>query len=117
MSEVDVADVGDVVRFRIWNGPYSIVSKDPPKFKRESGDCVLGTGTVIDKEVSDEEMTKGRFVTIGHYLLKVAHVERGDIVVHQQSTDGDELWVNHTEIVGIRVGQTLIKVRKEDRNE
>ena len=103
MSEVNVADVGDIVRFRIWEGPYSIVSEDPPQFKRESDERTMGTGTVIEKETS-EEVTEGRFVTIGHYLLKVSHVERGDITVHQQSSDGDELWVNHTEIIGLLAG-------------
>ncbi len=99
-----VASVNDVVQFRIWEGPYSIVSENPPQFKRESNDCTCGTGIVQKVEISNEEMSKDRIVTIGHYLLKVISVECGDISVHQQSTSGDELWVNHTEIIGLLAG-------------
>lgn len=93
-------EVGNTVRFRIWNGPFGIESNCPPRFKRLSEDCVTGTGIVIDK--NSEE---------GHenYLLKVLDFS-GDLAVHQRSTKKrDTVWVNELEIVGISVDMAMIE--------
>ncbi len=114
-NDVRVADVGDIVQFRIWE-QYSLVSEDPVVFS--VGDkYTAGIGVVLEREIAKEEMREGEYVEIGHYLLSVSHVEYGDIGIHQNTTDGNGLWIHHGEIVGIQESSFPVPVEIRDKEE
>jgi hypothetical protein len=107
MSDIYAASINDVVKFRIWNGPFGIASKDPILFERLSDDCVTGRGIVIKTGMCEDHP---------QYLLRVLDFS-GDLGIHQNGTDKDKVWVNEFEIVGILAGNLVHEEREGEYDE
>lgn len=101
-----IAEIGETVRFRIYNGPFGIVSEQPAQFERLSDDCVKGTGIVISRTNKEG---------FNQYELDVVdHI--GDVGAHQNGTGGESLWVCEFEIIGIQARE-FVAITKRGEEE